>query len=317
MIDAGGAPPRAIALGTRHLSVGRGPDNDIVLPDPQISRHHALVWCTDAGVFLRDLGSANGTFVDEERVRDTVEIAMGADIRLGANVHLSVREGQAAVPTQAVKALAVEDLTTGMRQPLHSDRFVIGNGAHADLRLPDGDAATLIVHGDGEVWLGQADEDRRLELEEEFQVGAARFRVVEIDPTRAPTVQPEAHHYPYTLRVGLDGPGGMVAELSQIATSQVHRLTAENRVVLLYVLARKLIEDLEAGMTEADRGWAKDDDVIVGVWGRGALTSGGNRLKVLVHRVRKEFTSAGFEPWCIEKRSGHIRLRVAEVEVSD
>ena len=306
-----------MAIGTRHLSIGRGPDNDVVIPDPEISRHHALMWCSDDGVFMRDLGSANGSFVEGERIHDTVSVPFGAAIRLGKGVLLSVRPPSEPNLAGSLRALALEDVASGMRRPLHTDRFVIGSGSSADLRLDDGPevAATLIVFPQGEVWLGEQDDDQAIEIGTEFQVAGYSFRIVDVDPTRLPTVQPEVNRYQYRLKVSLDGPGGAMAEVTHMQSSLNHTVSAENRVVLMYLLARKIVEDREAGVDAADQGWCSDDDVIIGVWGRSALTSGGKRLKVLVHRVRKELKGDGFEPWCIEKRSGLIRGRFAQVEL--
>jgi ABC-type multidrug transport system ATPase subunit len=50
-------------------SIGRWKENGWVFAHPQVSAHHAEVHATREGVFLRDLGSANGTFVSGTRVR--------------------------------------------------------------------------------------------------------------------------------------------------------------------------------------------------------------------------------------------------------
>ena len=50
------------------LIVGRAPTSDIPVIDPTISRRHAEVESTDAGVIVRDLGSSNGTFLNGTRV---------------------------------------------------------------------------------------------------------------------------------------------------------------------------------------------------------------------------------------------------------
>ena len=48
--------------------IGRVPDNDIVVPHPSVSRHHAELHATPDGYRIVDLGSHNGTFVNEQRV---------------------------------------------------------------------------------------------------------------------------------------------------------------------------------------------------------------------------------------------------------
>lgn len=313
-----GGAHRGVVIGTRHVSVGRGPDNDVVLVDPEISRHHALVWCAEDRVFVRDLGSANGTYVADERVVDTAEVPYDAPLRLGKAVVLRVMPPRAPMLTGNPLAFAVEDSATGVRRPLHGERFRIGSGPAVDLRL-DGCpavAATLFVYPEGEVWLSRGDEDDQLlQVGEPFEVAGSPFRVVEISPTHLSTEQSDSNRLSYRLRVTLNGPGGSQAEVSQVHGHGRHVVAAENRVVLLYLLARKALDDRAAGLAPSAQGWCDDDEIIVGVWGRAALTGGSNRLKVLVHRVRKELAEQGFEAWCIEKRAGLIRGRFTEVEL--
>lgn len=49
-------------------TIGRTPDNDIVVSDVLASRHHARMTSTPQGLLLEDLGSVNGTFVNGRRV---------------------------------------------------------------------------------------------------------------------------------------------------------------------------------------------------------------------------------------------------------
>ncbi len=52
------------------LVIGRGSDCDLALEEPGLSRRHAIVETLPEGLFLRDLGSANGSFLNGTRVRD-------------------------------------------------------------------------------------------------------------------------------------------------------------------------------------------------------------------------------------------------------
>ena len=52
----------------RARRIGRVPDNDIMVPHPSVSRHHAELHSTPGGYRIVDLGSHNGTFVNEQRV---------------------------------------------------------------------------------------------------------------------------------------------------------------------------------------------------------------------------------------------------------
>ncbi|HYU17774.1 MAG TPA: trypsin-like peptidase domain-containing protein [Chloroflexota bacterium] len=66
------------------LHVGRAPDNDVVLPDPNVSRQHLIIWSTPRGTFLRDLGSQNGTYIGERPVGPgPEEVPPGSRVRIG------------------------------------------------------------------------------------------------------------------------------------------------------------------------------------------------------------------------------------------
>lgn len=54
--------------GTR-TTIGRGPDNDLVLHNLGISRHHATLIAQDGGFIIQDEGSQNGLFVDGRAVK--------------------------------------------------------------------------------------------------------------------------------------------------------------------------------------------------------------------------------------------------------
>ena len=62
--------------------IGREPDCDLVLVDPSVSRHHARLSHGDTGWTITDLGSANGTFVNDERVQCRL-LSDGDRIRFG------------------------------------------------------------------------------------------------------------------------------------------------------------------------------------------------------------------------------------------
>jgi len=49
-------------------SIGRSPDNDISIPEKHVSRQHAVITFRDGVFIITDLGSANGTFVNDRRL---------------------------------------------------------------------------------------------------------------------------------------------------------------------------------------------------------------------------------------------------------
>jgi len=56
--------------GGKTLVVGRAVTSDVPIYDPTISRRHAEITLTDAGVRIKDLGSSNGTFLNGAKVTD-------------------------------------------------------------------------------------------------------------------------------------------------------------------------------------------------------------------------------------------------------
>ena len=74
------------------ITVGRLPENDVVIHDLLVSRHHAVLECVGGRWRIRDAGSANGTYLNGQRVTGTevAEVAEGDLIGIGhALLHLS------------------------------------------------------------------------------------------------------------------------------------------------------------------------------------------------------------------------------------
>lgn len=84
------------------IRIGRGDDNEIVLPDPSrnISRFHAQIALdSDGRAILTDLKSANGTFVNEQIVDGPVALAQDDVVRIGS-FRLVYRDRNAVSPKQ-------------------------------------------------------------------------------------------------------------------------------------------------------------------------------------------------------------------------
>jgi VWFA-related protein len=65
------------------INVGRARDNQIVLDDPTVSRHHAWVKAEGENFVVFDVGSANGTFVNDEQVKEPHPLENGDVVRFG------------------------------------------------------------------------------------------------------------------------------------------------------------------------------------------------------------------------------------------
>ena len=69
------------------ITIGREPGCEILVPDSRASRRHARVSvAADGGLQVEDLGSSNGTFVDEQRITQVTPLPLGARLRVGDTV---------------------------------------------------------------------------------------------------------------------------------------------------------------------------------------------------------------------------------------
>jgi pSer/pThr/pTyr-binding forkhead associated (FHA) protein len=65
------------------VNIGRADFNDVVLADPSVSTSHAKLQRRDGVWMLSDVGSTNGTFVENERVSGEVPLSPGTTVRFG------------------------------------------------------------------------------------------------------------------------------------------------------------------------------------------------------------------------------------------
>jgi predicted component of type VI protein secretion system len=76
-----------------HATLGRAPDNHIVLPDTYVSSYHARLDRRDGEWWLSDLGSRNGTRLNDVPITKAVPLAHGDVIGIG-QVELKLETGE-------------------------------------------------------------------------------------------------------------------------------------------------------------------------------------------------------------------------------
>lgn len=130
--------PRAgqsIPLGGGTISIGRGADNEVVMDDPTVSRHHARIIFEGGHYFVEDAGSMGGTLIEGMAATKTL-LSSGASIQLGETEVIFM---QAETPTAA--ALASTASGTGSasdRRPAETVVMGPSKGIMSWLAVTDG-----------------------------------------------------------------------------------------------------------------------------------------------------------------------------------
>lgn len=157
------ARPRTIDVGDDEtVRLGREDDNDVVLTDKQISKHHAIIRPSPNGHVVVDGGSRNGIWVGDVALHEEVErlLVPGAIVRMGRAVRIEVQEppitttgSTAELALKMVAALrthptlvVVEGDDQGKSLELDGmGAAAIGRGADAKLALSDAKVSTRHV----------------------------------------------------------------------------------------------------------------------------------------------------------------------------
>ncbi|MEA2481357.1 MAG: hypothetical protein QOJ07_3279 [Thermoleophilaceae bacterium] len=78
----GGRAGEAFPLPSEQARIGRSPDSDVFLDDVTVSRNHALLVRRRDGVYIDDLGSLNGTYVNRHRI-ESHKLVDGDELQVG------------------------------------------------------------------------------------------------------------------------------------------------------------------------------------------------------------------------------------------
>jgi pSer/pThr/pTyr-binding forkhead associated (FHA) protein len=86
------------------MIIGRSPDCKFVIADRQVSRQHAVITKENEGIFISDLGSKNGTYVNGVRVIDKSRIQDGDMVQLAFALQLAFVGTEATLPLSSATA---------------------------------------------------------------------------------------------------------------------------------------------------------------------------------------------------------------------
>jgi pSer/pThr/pTyr-binding forkhead associated (FHA) protein len=80
--SGGGRSGESFTIEGDRISIGRSPDAEVFLDDVTVSRNHALIVRRQDGLYIDDLGSLNGTYVNRRRI-ESHKLADGDEIQIG------------------------------------------------------------------------------------------------------------------------------------------------------------------------------------------------------------------------------------------
>lgn len=148
VLDASGHVRRSIPLQGSWLTLGRGDDNDIVLNDGAISRHHLRIDWDGQHATVTDLGSSNGTVLGEQRLLPQTTREWDAEKLVGAGPFwLRLALPAAPPPPPPLANVAAPEVDGGrLRVVLEGDTLTLTLGQPAVLRLTLGNLGSTVDH---------------------------------------------------------------------------------------------------------------------------------------------------------------------------
>jgi hypothetical protein len=297
---------RRVALGP-HTLLGRASRCAVRLSDRQVSSEHATLRWADGAWQLRDLGSRNGTFLDDARLEPAQArvVAVGSRIRLGTVVVATVLEAGPPGPAATEEGSEALVLAAGGLLALpdaNEPRVVMYEEADGAWALElDGEPVALgepprVTIGD-RAWALHLPASSRTEEVLPTLDGAATPRLENLALRFTPSADQEQ------VDAHLEWPGGALA------------LSSRAHLFLMLELARARLADVAAGVRPSEAGWRYVDDL------QRSLRLEPSVLCLHLFRAREQLTQAGVEGAgrLFERRrqSGQIRLAVEDVAVLD
>jgi diguanylate cyclase (GGDEF)-like protein len=103
---------RRIALGFGNFEIGRSSKNDLALDQESVSRHHARITRGREGWTLRDLGSTNGTYINDQPIQERL-LRDGDQIKIGRSILKFMTGGniEASYHEEIYRLMTVDGLT--------------------------------------------------------------------------------------------------------------------------------------------------------------------------------------------------------------
>jgi len=115
---------KEVPLGTRPVTIGRAPDNDIQIDNLSVSNYHARVYLEAGSLVVEDLNSLNGSFLNDIRVERAM-IKDGDSILIGKHEIQVDQQHDAALPLDNLRKAPVPRVNETMVLDTHQRRMLL------------------------------------------------------------------------------------------------------------------------------------------------------------------------------------------------
>lgn len=267
------------ALDPEHI-VGRSHHVTLQIDEPYVSAQHASVRWVGNGWEMKDLGSRNGTLVND------VAIKPGEAIRLtlGDRISFGRREQTWEFVDDSAPRVMVVPLD-GRGDPLFAEGDMLAVPSQDDPR------ATVFRASDGIWCLERDDEIAPLASGQIFEAGSLRFRfscpdfVAETSTvSRREPARVDLARLRLVFRVSQDEEH---VEVRAVVGDRTVELGSRGHNYLLLLLARRRMSDSAGNLKETACGWMYNDDLVR------LLKTSPERLNIDIFRIRKHFAGIG------------------------
>ena len=282
-----------------HSVAGRAMGCVVRLDDPLASNNHAAVQWTGERWEARDLGSSNGTFVNDVPVplKQNMPLGLGASLRFGGEAE------RWALTDDAGPVVVARSVTTGE----------VCAATDGLLALPDPEniRVSVMLDSSGQWLVETSDGARRAARNAELIMVDGQMWELAVPPF-SPVVgtykaTPSLKLATLTLRFQVSTDGEHV---SLAAESNGHVVLLGERTcfgMLVHLARERRNDEVGATSSSGDEGWRYVADLVKD------LNESEPNLNLMVFRTRRVFVDAGIEGAVsiIERRSGQLRIGVA------
>ena len=228
IVVSGKSAGRAIAVKRSKFLIGRADECDIRPLSEEVSRRHCAIVVGPEAVWVEDLGSRNGTFVNGERIAAKTQVTDGDTLRVGAlEVRFSyVRQGAGGGSDEDVSKWLMTETDSADSTTAHT----VAVPAAVPREAPRGD--TVEGSGDGDTVSGSSVNGGSVDAVQPADPAAAE--VAAGAKANAGTGRSGATPAPSTAAGGRPAPGGLPqapakADSSKDAAAQALKKFFENR----------------------------------------------------------------------------------------